>query len=407
MRTTSLFPPSSEWSRNISDNCQYHSHYATDVSPTISSNRGSPLWHGNPRLDELLCTPQFQISNPQSLPSGGQRSSRPGSPNGSSIRSIGGRHPHGAPRFDQVVPHGGYLWWYIDAISDDGQHGITIIAFVGSVFSPYYAWANQKSPADPNQYCCLNVAVYSPGKKRWTMTERGGKWIYRDEERFQIGPSQLHWDGQALIIDIHERAVPFFQSVRGQIKVYPETLFNYSVPLDAGKKHRWGPLAPTARVEVQLSNPNIRWHGHAYLDSNEGDEAIDQPFLEWDWARALMSDGSTVVIYDVREKSGKNSLLALRFTKSGQVEDVSSGPRYALPMSLWRIQRHLRSEQSPVKVIQNLEDTPFYTRSILGANWLGENIVAMHETLNIPRFSSAIVRLMLPWRMPRIPKFLS
>ncbi|MEY3777107.1 MAG: hypothetical protein RIR83_1149, partial [Pseudomonadota bacterium] len=40
------------------------------------------------------------------------------------------------------------------------------------------------------------------------MTERGGKWVYRDEERFQIGPSQLHWDGQALVIDIDEVNVP-------------------------------------------------------------------------------------------------------------------------------------------------------------------------------------------------------
>ncbi|MCK7475445.1 MAG: hypothetical protein MZV49_22675 [Rhodopseudomonas palustris] len=30
------------------------------------------------------------------------------------------------------------LWWYIDAISDDGTEGLTIITFVGSVFSPYY-----------------------------------------------------------------------------------------------------------------------------------------------------------------------------------------------------------------------------------------------------------------------------
>ena len=44
-------------------------------------------------------------------------------------------------RFDAPVPHGGYAWWYVDALSDDGRHGITIIAFIGSVFSPYYAWA--------------------------------------------------------------------------------------------------------------------------------------------------------------------------------------------------------------------------------------------------------------------------
>ena len=50
------------------------------------------------------------------------------------------------------VPHGGYAWWYVDALSDDGRHGLTIIAFVGSVFSPYYALraaARRRRPARP------------------------------------------------------------------------------------------------------------------------------------------------------------------------------------------------------------------------------------------------------------------
>ena len=54
----------------------------------------------------------------------------------------------GAPGFDQPVAPGGYLWWYIDAISDDGQYGLTIIAFVGSVFSPYYALARGLKAAE-------------------------------------------------------------------------------------------------------------------------------------------------------------------------------------------------------------------------------------------------------------------
>ena len=33
------------------------------------------------------------------------------------------------PPFDTPVPPGGYRWWYLDALSDDGRHGITLIAF--------------------------------------------------------------------------------------------------------------------------------------------------------------------------------------------------------------------------------------------------------------------------------------
>ena len=51
--------------------------------------------------------------------------------------------------FDQPVAPGGYAWWYVDALSDDGRHGLTIIAFVGSVFSPYYAWSGATRSAQP------------------------------------------------------------------------------------------------------------------------------------------------------------------------------------------------------------------------------------------------------------------
>ena len=47
---------------------------------------------------------------------------------------------------DGSVAPGGYRWWYIDAVSDDGLHGLTLIAFVGSVFSPYYAWSGRADP---------------------------------------------------------------------------------------------------------------------------------------------------------------------------------------------------------------------------------------------------------------------
>jgi carotenoid 1,2-hydratase len=354
-------------------------------------------------LDELISTPQLNLQHQESVPSGWERSSRSGSADGSPVRKIGGRNSDGSPAFDQVVPNGGYLWWYVDGISDDGQHGITIIAFVGSVFSPYYLWANRKQFADPNHYCCLNVAIYSPGKKRWTMTERGQRLVHRDATHFQIGPSDLHWNGESLVIHIKERAVPFGQKVIGKVTVHPEQLFNYSVPLDQQGKHRWGPLAPTSRVEVDFSEPNLHWSGHAYLDSNEGDEPINRPFHEWDWARALLKDQSTAVIYDVREKNGTENLLALKFNHDGTVENFDIGNRFSLPPTMWRIKRHLHSDKTKPVVIQDLEDTPFYSRSILQADWLGEdNLICMHETLNVPRFSSTVVQMMLPWRMPRI-----
>ena len=55
----------------------------------------------------------------------------------------------------------------------------------------------------------------------------------------------------------------------------------------------------------------------------------------------------------------------------------------------------------PPTIVSTLEDTPFYARSLLRTTLLGEEVTAMHESLDIPRLVSLPVRLMLPWRMPR------
>jgi len=333
---------------------------------------------------------------------GGQRAPGAGRADGRDVGPAGGRGPDGAPRFDQAVPRGGYLWWYVDALSDDGRHGLTLIAFVGSVFSPYYAWANARGAGDPDDHCSLNVCLYGQGVRRWTMTERGRRRVARDARRFEIGPSAVRWDGERLCFDVDERAVPFGQRVRGRVTVFPDALCRFSTPLDDGARHRWGPIAPRARVEVALDDPALRWSGHAYFDSNEGDEPIDRPFVEWDWSRAALRDGSTAVIYDVRQKAGADRVLALRFGRDGSVEPFDAPPRQALPRTAWRIGRSMRTDPAvPARVVETLEDTPFYVRSVLESGLLGERVTSMHETLNVPRFASAAVRLMLPWRMPR------
>jgi carotenoid 1,2-hydratase len=271
------------------------------------------------------------------------------------------------------------------------------------VFSPYYAWANARAGgADPDDHCSLNVCLYGRGARRWTMTERGRSRVARDARRFAIGPSTVGWDGTRLTIDIDERAVPFGQRVRGRVIVHPEALCGFTTPLDDGGRHRWGPIAPWARVELDLREPALSWRGQAYLDSNEGDEPIERPFTEWDWSRASLADGSTAVIYDVRQKSGGDRVLALRFERSGRVEPFEPPPRQPLTRTAWRIGRTMRTEPTqPARVIETLEDTPFYVRSVLESGLLGERVVSMHETLNVPRFASTAVRLMLPWRMPR------
>jgi carotenoid 1,2-hydratase len=301
-------------------------------------------------------------------------------------------------RLDAPVGPGGYAWWYVDGMSDDGRHAITLIAFVGSVFSPYYAWARRRGAADPEDHCALNVALYGASGHRWACTERGRGSQTRAPERFDIGPSSIAWDGATLTIAIEEVTVPLPARLRGVVRLRPLALPGRSFALDAEGRHRWRPLAPCARIEVEMEKPALRWSGAGYLDSNDGDEPLEAAFSSWNWSRAPHGD-SSVILYDAERRTGGPLSLALRFDATGAVNDMEAPPRAELPRTPWRMARATRG--AAARVIETLEDSPFYARSLVATEIEGVPLTAMHESLSLDRFDTGWMRLMLPFRMPR------
>ncbi len=270
------------------------------------------------------------------------------------------------------------------------------------MFSPYYAWARRRGPADPESFCALNVALYGPRRKRWALTERRATSLARDRTSLAIGPSALAWDGAALTVRIEEMTVPFPSRLRGTVVVHPAALTGHTATLDAAGRHRWSPIAPVGRVEVAMDSPALRWSGHAYLDSNAGDRPLEDDFVCWDWSRADLPDGAAL-LYDVTRRDGTDLSLALRTDRAGAVAPFDPPPRAALPSTGWRVRRATRADAGfRPSVTKTLEDTPFYARSVLATRLLGHDAVAMHESLSLDRFRSPLVQLMLPFRMPRM-----
>jgi carotenoid 1,2-hydratase len=307
----------------------------------------------------------------------------------------------GGPRFDCTVPSGGYAWWYIDALSDDGAQGLTLIAFVGSVFSPYYAWARRRGAADPGNHCALNVALYGNRSSRWTMTERGVSRVRREPSSLSIGASALRWTGSALEIDIDETCAPLPRRVRGKVRLFARSIGEQSFALDHAGQHLWTPLAPCAHVDVQLTEPAVNWSGIGYFDSNSGTEPLENAFEHWTWSRATLPD-STIILYDVHARTRQSRALALRIGAGGGIELIEPPPIAALPRTRWGISRQTRADATHgAQVQRTLEDAPFYSRSLLDTHLLGMRAAAIHESLNLNRFRAAWVRCLLPFRMPR------
>lgn len=314
--------------------------------------------------------------------------------------------------FDTPVCADGYRWWYLDALSDCGQHGLTMIAFLGSVFSPYYAWARKRTPGftPPENYCAINVALYQKNAPKWALTERGQHQMRRGEREFHVGPSSLMWKTDGLHIAINERCAPFPWKLNGSILVEGNFREDFQYELDAYEHHQWGPIAAVARVSLDLQNPKVNWSGNAYFDSNAGSVPLEQDFISWDWSRVVSPTGDTDVWYDIDRRDGGKTLLGERFYGSGAVRSLLSLPPYPLaraPLAtgpIWRVPRTTRLPIEETRIIQTLEDTPFYTRSMIATHREGMKCEGVHESLDLNRFSSRWVQTLLPFRMPRITR---
>ncbi len=286
-------------------------------------------------------------------------------------------------------------------MSDCGRFGITVIAFVGSVFSPYYALARRRDPdADPGHFCTLNVSLYGE-RKRWAMTEHGRDGVTREAGTLAIGRSLVQWQDDALVIDIDEFTALLPRRLRGQVRVHPQALTGHDVTLDAAGLHRWRPIAPHARVEVALRRPELHWGGTGYLDSNDGDGPLEASFRRWDWARAPLRD-ATGIVYDVTSRDGMDRAFALHVDRNGGVVERVVPPRAALPHTRWRLPRFIRADAGALPgVARTLQDSPFYARSLVDTHLFGEAAQAMHESLDLDRFAAPWMQLMLPFQIPR------
>jgi carotenoid 1,2-hydratase len=284
-------------------------------------------------------------------------------------------------------------------LSDDGQNGITIIAFIGSVFSPYYAFARRHAPADPLDHCAINVAIYRKHSKRWAMTERPRGAVGRTVSNFAVGPSSLAWDGNSLTIRLDEIAVPVPARVRGTVRLVPTAITSQAFMLSESGDHLWWPIAPCARVQVALDHPHLRWQGDGYLDTNRGSTPLEQGFTDWQWARGATRDGA-IILYDAQRRDGSRIDLAISCDPQGRIEAFNPPPAAELSQTGWRLGRSIRSEDA-AHLLRTLEDAPFYARSLVAVRLHGEPVVMMHESLSLDRFGMSMVKTMLPFRMPR------
>lgn len=233
------------------------------------------------------------------------------------------------------------------------------------------------------------------------MTERGRAALGRSADRLAIGPSSWTWDNGRLSIDIDEWTVPIPRRLRGRITIDTGPVFHGIWLLDPGGRHVWRPIAPCATAEVVFDRPGLSWTGRAYVDMNAGDESLEAGFRSWNWSREDRG-GVTRILYHVSPRGGAPMGLALDYSVKGTCAPLQPAPASDLPLTGWRVARETRAAaERPVRVVRTLEDTPFYSRSLLASGTGGDETRSIHESVDLDRFRSRWVQTLLPFRMPR------
>ena len=384
------------------------------------------LWSGNNTVEQQPREDGRKNQDQWPLPSGRERTSGGRCPDGRDQRTNRSISVDPRLRFDKAITPGGYQWWYIDSISDDGDFALTVIAFVGHVFSPHYYRARQKSSSTlplAERYCAMNLGLHAltpRGMSRlgckmlWSLNEfshpDSESWqdgVEREPHRLLLGQSSLSYTEAGLSAKLSERTKPFFQRmpkrIEGELSLHFQSPSEHVISLDSSGEHHWMGVAPHARIDVSLDEPDLSFSGHAYHDSNWGIAPLESAFHSWTWSRATLDEG-TLVMYDVTESTDSTPQeRAALFRANGEVVELDQFDRAKLKSGLWGIERSTRTDAyQSASIKHRLVDSPFYTRDVIKTTLMGQNVLAVHESLDLVRFQKSWVRFLIPFRIRRI-----
>ena len=235
------------------------------------------------------------------------------------------------------------------------------------------------------------------------MTDRGEGALRQTADSFTVGPSALYWTGEKLIIDINEiSSLPLVSRMRGTIEVIPTGISDVELPLTEDGTHVWRPIAPTARIKVDLGG-DWTWDGHGYFDANFGTRALEQDFDYWTWARYPVPGGS-VCFYDATRRDGSDLAIGVGFSETGEITPIDTPPLTRVPRSLWAVRRETRADEGYApRQTKAMLDAPFYTRSVVRTKINGHETEGVHEALDLNRFRGPWLMPMLAVRVPRRP----
>jgi len=307
---------------------------------------------------------------------------------------------------------GAYEWWYIDALSADGQWGVVAILFRGMPMSPSYL----RNPDMMLAGCA--VSVYHKGIRiAFSFTEYPLESCTFDQKctHVEVGDSSLVIDQEG-ILRLHSR-VPCDRDGRSiDLAIHGKSPM-HAAPYhdDAGDDvqdvHAWVLAQPLMKADVlvalheqQQIVVQHQFEAAAYHDHNLGKRAMHSDYRHWYWGRVHGDDGAYVFL--VTPDSPDSVVQVFAISQQGDVvpwSDVQvlyEKPTCSIMGLLTHKQVVIRGTSKDglrhelvCKNDQTCEDGPFYQRYI--STWIVDGQTygyGMSEYMYVARMESAWIR---------------
>jgi carotenoid 1,2-hydratase len=291
----------------------------------------------------------------------------------------------------ELTAPGAYEWWYVDAISDDGEWACTAIWFIGIPMSPFYNAAFERfkksgeSPPCAHDFPGYSISLYHRGKRVYNAFHEFPPNAFKtkfDEPFIEIGKTRFFFKNKKFEIEIDTVFEKEPRGFKGKFTLTPNQLLagNSFKNEENGHNHTWIPAAPDCAIssefalyeygELKISDG---FHGTAYHDHNIGLRPLADDFSDWYWGRVHCGDFTLVYYYAFSPENIPN-LEWLGVFKNGellQIENVkfelNSFKTNAMGLkSAWEITARgfFKNEEVSFKCLAKsvLEYGPFYLR---------------------------------------------
>ena len=232
---------------------------------------------------------------------------------------------------DLLDARGGFVWWYLDLVNDDGD-GLVSIWSYGLPFLPGYASSSRSgSPQRVGDRPSLNLAVYRAGVPVfYTLQEFEPDHVaWGDDRIFQFGDNSLQIDLKTGRADARFD-LPIAGSddrLRGDVSIRGSAPTIETDSADSGTvdDHLWGPLLTPATGDVDLrwQHTECTFSGDAYVDRNASAKPLHElGFEKWTWGRARVGDVEKVYYVLWPDDGGAPTAIGFEFgeTVSRRVE---------------------------------------------------------------------------------------